>query len=457
VPNFLKRTRIAAPAEAVFAWHARPGAFERLAPPWEHVELLEQTGGIKDGARVVLRVGSPPVTMRWVAEHRDYIEGRQFRDAQVSGPFARWVHTHTVEPDGPEACWLQDSIDYALPGGFVGRAFGGSLTESKLERMFAYRHRTTIADVLSHQRFASAKRLRVVISGATGLVGSALAAFLTTGGHTVQRLTRRPQKTGDIGWDPSAGRLPNEELEGCDAIVHLAGENIAAGRWTSARKQLILESRVAGTRLLADTIARLSRPPQVFVSTSAIGFYGDRGDETLDESSTTGSNFLADVCRQWESATTAVRDLGNVRVAIVRLGVVLSPAGGALKQMLLPFRMGAGGVVGSGLQWMSWIALDDVIETIHSLLMRRELDGTFNAVAPENLTNAEFTHSLGRVLHRPTVFPMPAAAARLAFGEMADELLLASARVAPRRLIDAGFSWRMPQLDGALRHLLGGE
>ena len=456
MPTFMKRSRIPASSAATFAWHARPGAFERLAPPWERIEILEQTGGIQNGGRVVLRVGTPPLAVRWVAEHRDYIEGRQFRDVQTAGPFARWEHTHTFEPDGPDACWLTDAIDYALPGGSFGQAVGGGHVQSKLDRTFAYRHRITAADLASHQRYADRPRLRVVVSGATGLVGSALTAFLSTGGHTVLRLTRRPQRPSDIGWNPATNSLNPADLEGCDAIVHLAGESIAAGRWTPERKQRILDSRVEGTRLLAETIGRLAQPPRVFIAASAIGFYGDRGDETLDERSASGSNFLADVCRQWEAAAEPARQVSNLRLALLRFGVVLSPAGGALRQMLLPFKLGAGGVVGSGQQWMSWIAIDDVLETIHAILMRPEFAGTFNAVAPEPITNAKFTRALGRTLHRPTILPMPAPAARLAFGQMADELLLASTRVLPRQLSASGFAWRWPELGPALDHLLGG-
>ncbi len=296
--------------------------------------------------------------------------------------------------------------------------------------------------------------MRIAVTGASGMVGSALTPFLTTGGHEVLRLVRREPGAGEIGWNPAEGRLEAADLEGLDAVVHLAGENIASGRWTSRQKQKIRESRVQGTRLLAETLARLERPPKVLVSASAIGFYGDRGDEVLDEQSSPGDNFLASVAKEWEDATSPASEAG-IRVVCTRFGVILSPKGGALAKMLTPFRLGAGGNVGSGKQYWSWIALDDVVGAVHHALMTEELRGPVNVVAPEPLTNAEFTKVLGKVLHRPTILPVPAPAARLALGQMADELLLASARVEPARLRESGYEYRYPELEQALRHLLG--
>jgi hypothetical protein len=243
-------------------------------------------------------------------------------------------------------------------------------------------------------------------------------------------------------------------LEGVDAVVHLAGENIAAGRWTAARKEEIRRSRVEGTRRLSESLARLSRRPKVLVSASAIGFYGNRGDEILKEDSAPGSDFLAQVCRDWEAATDPASRAG-IRVVHLRSGVILSPAGGALKKMLLPFKMGAGGRIGSGAQFMSWIAIDDTIGAIHHAIVTEPLQGPMNGVAPTPVRNAEFTRTLGRVLSRPAIAPMPAFAARLAFGEMANALLLASQRVMPTRLQASGYKFRYPELEGALRHLLG--
>jgi uncharacterized protein (TIGR01777 family) len=452
---FVRRTRVGASAEEVFRWHARPGALERLTPPFSPVEVVQREGGIAAGARVVLKIPLGPTHVRWVAEHRDYIEGRQFRDVQIEGPFARWEHTHRFEPDGRQASFLEDRIDYALPLGAAGALVGGPFVRAMLDRMFAYRHRTTVEDIAAHSAYSGVP-LQVVVSGSTGLVGSALIPFLTTGGHRVTRLVRRTpvHSEDEVRWDPAGGSIDAARLEGVDAVVHLAGENIAAGRWTEATKARIKESRTRGTRLLCESVARLHHPPKVLACASAIGYYGDRGAGVVDENSSPGAGFLAEVCRDWEAATAAARAAG-IRVVLVRLGVVLSAAGGALAKLLRPFQLGAGGRLGSGAQYMSWVSIDDVIGAILHALRTETLQGAMNAVAPHPVTNLEFTKTLGRVLQRPALFPVPAAAARLAFGEMADEMLLASTRVAPTRLAATHYTFRHPDLEAALRHTLG--
>ena len=295
--------------------------------------------------------------------------------------------------------------------------------------------------------------MQIAITGSTGLVGAALVPFLTTGGHRVIRLVRKPPSGDDVQWDPTEGVRDLSRLEGVDAVIHLAGENIAAGRWTPQRKDEIRRSRVEGTRRLSESLAKLSRRPKALVSASAIGFYGDRGDEILTEDSAPGKDFLAQVCQEWEAATEPAARAG-IRVVRLRFGMILSPVGGALRKMLLPFRLGAGGRMGSGAQYVSWIAIDDAIGAIHHAVGTESLHGPVNAVSPAPVTNAEFTRVLARVLSRPAIFPMPAFAARLAFGEMADALLLASARVMPTRLQASGYRFRYPELEGALRHLL---
>ena len=301
--------------------------------------------------------------------------------------------------------------------------------------------------------------MNVLVSGASGLVGSALVSFLTTAGHRVTRLVRKvPAEVGEgeVAWSPAEGRIDRAGLEGFDAVVHLAGENIASGRWTPQRKGRIRDSRVKGTRVLCDALAICARPPNVFVGASAIGYYGNRGEETLTEESGAGEGFLAEVCRDWEAAATALTDTG-IRTVLLRIGVVLSPAGGALQKMLFPFKLGLGGVIGEGRQYMSCIALDDVVGVIQHALSHDEVSGPINVVGPEAVTNREYTRTLGTVLGRPTIFPVPVFAARLAFGEMADALLLASTRVEPRVLMRTGYEFRYPSLERALRHVLGKE
>lgn len=441
----------------MFAWHERPGAFERLQPPGARVRVLERQGTIHDGDRLVMEVPMGPIARRWVAVHEGFIPGRQFQDRQVEGPFAEWLHTHRMFPDGDGASILEDDIEYALPGGGLVNSLGGGAVERMLQSMFTWRHQRTHDDLTRHQRVADRGSLRIAITGASGMVGTALVPFLTTGGHRVESLVRRPPVPGrgEIYWNPDAGQLDPAALDGVDAVIHLAGENVGGGRWTADRKAHIRDSRAQGTALLARTLARLERKPRVLVSASAIGVYGDRGTEELDESSVPGSGFLADVCHVWEAATAPATAAG-IRVVHARLGIVLASQGGALARMLPPFRAGAGGVVGSGTQVMSWVTLDDVVGALHHLLFADDLAGPVNVVAPEPVTNAEFTRELGRVLRRPTVLPLPAAAIRLAFGEMGESLLLGSACVRPRRLLASGFPFLQPALPAALRSVIAG-
>ena len=453
--TFIKRSRIPVPAEFLFDWHARPGAFQRLIPPWESVSMSEMSHGITNGSRGEIRIESGPIRLKWIAEIQNVEPGRQFQDVQISGPFASWTHTHKMIPEGEHACILEDSIEFKLPLGAVGRWGGRGLVRRKLERLFNYRHRITRDDVTAiyqQGQFRESGPMKILVSGLSGLVGGELGAFLTTAGHEVVGLSRSPGST-DIGWKPLEGEIDRDGISGVDAVVHLAGENIAK-RWNDKQKRLIRDSRVLGTRLLSETLADMETPPKVLVCASAIGYYGDRGEEVLTEASEPGEGFLAETCQEWEDACQPAREKG-IRVVNLRIGVILSPKGGALAKMLLPFKMGLGGKIGSGNQYWSWIALDDVVGTIHHAIATLELSGPVNGTAPNPSTNLEFTKTLGKVLSRPTVFPMPKFAARLALGEMADDLLIASTRVQPERLKQTNYPFRFPELEPALRHLLG--
>jgi len=296
--------------------------------------------------------------------------------------------------------------------------------------------------------------VKILVSGASGLVGASLIPSLLSEGHQVLRLGRgAPRGPADVRWDPDHGVLDARAIEGVDAVVHLAGENIASGRWTPARKARILDSRKNGTALLASALSKASHPPKVFLSASAIGYYGNRGAEVLTEESVAGSGFLPEVCRQWEDAAAPVQAAG-VRTVFLRIGIVLSTQGGALAKMLLPFRLGVGGRIGSGVQYMSWITLPDLRDAIRHCLFSSNVAGSVNAVSPHPVTNSEFTAALGSVLARPTIFPLPAFAARIVLGEMADELLLASTRVRPAKLERSGFVFRQPEIREALSHIL---
>ncbi len=309
-----------------------------------------------------------------------------------------------------------------------------------------------MSDVLCLQRYPSVKAQRILISGTSGLIGSALVSFLQAAGHTVVRLVRsEPTRASDIRWDPATGFIEEEKLELFDAVINLAGDNIAAGRWTRAKKERLRASRLQSTELLVKSLAKQSYPPKLFLCASAIGFYGDRGEELLDEDSSKGTGFLADLCADWEAAA---RQLPTGRVAMARFGIVLSGQGGALKQMLRPFKLGIGGILGSGKQYYSWISIDDAVYQLYAILMDDRLQGPINLVSPNPVTNYTFTKTLGKVLSRPTILPMPKALVGLLFGEMGDALLLCSSRVIPKRLSALGIPFAYPDLEQCLRHLL---
>lgn len=298
--------------------------------------------------------------------------------------------------------------------------------------------------------------MKIFISGATGLIGSTLLTDLGAARHQVHRLVRKREQAvgGDVYWNPATGELDAAALADADAIFNLAGESIAAGRWTAKKKQAIQNSRINGTRTIAEAVSKPNGHPKILINASAVGYYGDRGDELLDEASSRGSgDFLSGVCREWETATEPARQAG-ARVVLARFGVVLSGQGGALQKMLLPFRLGLGGKIGSGRQFMSWIGLDDAVDTLIECLANDKLCGPVNVVSPNPVTNHQFTKALGRVLRRPTIFPLPAPIARVALGQMADELLLASQRVEPRKLLDTGYLFRYPEIEAALRRAL---
>lgn len=436
----------------MFAWHAAPGAFERLVPPWERARVLSRSGpGVSEGTTLTIGVPVGPFTLRWVARHGLVVPGREFSDEQVSGPFSRWRHVHRFLPDPSGGTLVEDAIEYALPFGPLGRP-ADRFVRARLRRMFDYRHEITRADLERH-RITEGRRLRVAVSGASGLVGSALAAFLTAGGHEVVPIVRSRPRAGEIGWNPEAGTIDAAALEGLDGVVHLAGENIAAGRWSAERRRRIRDSRVEGTALLARAIAAADAPPKVFVSASAVGYYGSR-DDAIDEGARRGSGFLASVCADWEAAAAPVVARG-IRTVFLRFGVVLSPRGGALAKMLPAFLFGAGGPIGSGRQGLSWVSLDDAVGAIHFALGSDRVSGPVNVTAPHPVPQGEFAAMLGRVLRRPAVAPLPAFVVRALFGAMGEETLLASQFAMPRALEAAGFRFRKPDLESALRLELG--
>ncbi len=438
--------------ESVFGFFADARNLEAITPPTLRFRVLTPDPiRMQSGRLIDYRLQLRGVPMRWQSEISAWEPPFRFVDEQRRGPYKRWVHEHIFERC-EEGTRVIDRVRYDLPGGeTLHRLFVGP----ELKRIFEYR-----AQRLAHlfaPRGEGRQPLRIAVSGASGLVGSELTARLAAQGHQVHRLVRNTPDGGStaIAWDPETGHIEKEKLEDLDAVIHLAGENIAEGRWTASKKRRIRDSRVLGTHLLAQTLASLDRPPRAFLSASAIGYYGDRGEEPLSEASAAGEGFLPDVCRDWEKAAAPAREAG-LRVAHLRFGVILSLVGGALAKMRLPFKLGMGGRLGSGNQWMSWISLDDAVSAIEHALVREDIQGAVNVTAPRPVTNREFTGELGRALHRPTIAPVPAPAVRLLLGQMADDLLLASTMVIPEALHRTGFEWRHATIGAAFGEIING-
>jgi uncharacterized protein len=438
-----------APIYEVFDWHTRPGAFTRLAPPWQPVRVVAEADSLQSG-RAELGL---PGGLRWVADHQpdSYDPPRRFVDSIGTEGLAslpvrlavRWRHTHEFEELDGERTRVTDRVATPVPA----RA---------LRAMFRYRHRQ-LADDIGVHRHAAAQGLApatVAVTGSSGLVGSQLTAFLSTGGHRVIRLVRHAAtKSDERQWnpdDPDPGLLA-----GVDAVIYLAGASIA-GRFTEEHRAAIRDSRIGPTRRLAELIAKSADGPKVLISASAVGYYGyDRGDQTLTEDSERGDGFLADVVAEWENATAPAEQAG-VRVVRVRTGIVQSPGGGTLRLLRPLFAAGLGGRVGNGQQWLSWIGIDDLVDVYHRGLWDADLSGPVNAVAAEPVRNVDYTRTLAHVLRRPALLPVPPLGPRLLLGEQgARELACASQRVLPARLQQADHRFRRPDLEQTLRHLLG--
>ena len=441
-------------ASELYEWHRRPGALERLIPPWENTTVIERRGGIDPGGRVVLRLHAGPVPLHWHARHIVNQPGVMFRDVLERGPFAKWNHTHRFL-DTPQGAQLEDHIEYALPGQAMLPAWVKAKVHHALDRVFRYRHATLRDDLQLHQR-ASSQPLRILISGASGVLGSALKPLLTTGGHEVWTLVRRQPNRNrqEIYWNPECSTLNLSGLPPFDGVIHLAGDNIGEGRWTDGKKRRVVDSRVQGTSLLARTLAALPVRPKVLLSASAVGFYGNCLDCCMREEDSAGTDFISDVCSLWEHSARPAEQAG-IRTVFMRIGVVLSPQGGALSRLLATSALGFSSRFGSGDQFISWIGINDMAGAILHALTCESLEGPVNIAAPEPVTNARLMHTLAEVMRRPLLPPVPATLLKTLYGQMASEVLLGGCRVTTDKLQNSGYRFRHADLKTALQHLLG--
>ncbi len=453
MPSFIKSSTFPVDVQTCFNWHERSGALERCIPPWELVTVVKRTGSIKPGGKVELTIRPNGIPLKWVSHHTEYEKNVYFRDLQFKGPFKSFIHTHKFYQEKQDGySTLVDDISYDLPCGKIGSLFKGQI-HKQLEQSFRYRHHMLLNDLTQHGS-VSGKSLTILMSGASGLVGKNLVPFFTTGGHKVIRLVRR-KATGanELYWNPDRGELDLADLDHVDAVINLSGENIGEGRWTARKKEKIISSRIKTTRLLVEKMREMAHPPKVFLSSSAIGYYGERGINEMTENSARGDDFISEVCDTWEKE--ALKASHFMRVVCLRIGVVLTPKGGALGKLLTPAKFGLGGPLGHGEQIMSWISMSDLIYSFHHCLFHDELEGAINLTAPHPVSNRNLAKTLGKKLKRPAILPVPAPIIKLAFGQMGREIPLASTLALPEKLLETGFTFTHPTLNTALNYLIG--
>ena len=462
ISKYKSELEVPVPVDQLFSWHENPGAFERLTPPFEPVKVKKKKGGI-DGGEVHLQMKIGPIPLPWVARHHDYIKNQQFLDEQVSGPFALWNHAHLFEKIDAKSSKLIDEIDYKLPFGTIGKTFGGAFAEQKIKQMFAYRRNITENDLVSQSKY-SGSPLNIAVTGGSGLIGSQLKPFLTTAGHHVENIVRgRPQK-GELSWNLDDKTISN--LSGKDVVVHLAGEPISKPLggmiplpWTKWKRNEILKSRVEGTKLISEHVASLNNPPKVMICASAVGYYGDRGEDLLSESDKSGDDFFSHVVSEWEKAAQPAVDAG-IRVVFLRIAPVMSPLGGALQVLGNAARLGSSPPVAGGKQWWSWISLDDVVDVIYHSIINEKISGPVNVASPNPVRQKEWAATLAKVIWGrfgpiTGLIPVPGFALKTVLGEFGDVLALSSIRIDSSKLLDSGYKFRFDNLEDCFRHLLG--
>jgi uncharacterized protein (TIGR01777 family) len=468
MPDFTASKAFDYPCHDLFRYHDSPGAIDRLIPPWENVQVARRSDSLEIGSEVELTQRVFGIRQTWLARHTALERDRSFEDTQVSGPFARWVHRHEFEHIDENRSILHDRIEYALPLAPCSNV-ADPWIRAKLRAMFAFRHRITGDDLRAIKSLATRSEElghvpRIAVTGATGLVGRRVVELASVCGWQIVRIARSesrreqrpfPRSVETVVWDGNPDSTP-ASLCGLDAVIHLAGYGIAEKKWTEEVKRKIWASRVDGTQRLVEGLRRLPTPPMRLVSASGIGIFGDRGETICTEEMQAGRGFLSDLATAWESATRGFSTSAQC-VVQARLGIVLHPRHGALAPMLTPAKLGMGGPIGGGRQYWPWVHIDDAANILLHLSIAKGVAGPYHVVAPQSVQQREFAATLGRVLRRPSFFPTPAWLMRFALGAMAGPLLLASARAATPKLLASGYRFRFPDLQDALRNLLGAD
>ncbi len=427
----------------MFTWYLQKGALERMLPPWENVKIIKREGDVpKNGSRVFLEQHIGPFRKKWIIEHRDFIEGQEFSDFQIKGPFTTFVHRHYIEKVDANSCRLEDEVIFSLP--FPGAS---KYVIRELHAYFRFRHERLQKDLEVYGTYPQ-KPVKILLSGSSGMIGRELLTFLRLGGHEVTCLVRSPKKEcpGVIYWNPDSDQVDLSKWEGFDVVIHLAGENIASGYWTEAKKKKIVLSRTRDTWLLSKILSRLSSPPKMFICASAIGFYGNRPGEVLEEDSSQGIGFLSEVAAKWEEVAATLKEVG-VRVVHTRFGLVLHPSKGIFSRLQMAAKVCLGAVLGTGAQKVSWISIDDLIYGIYHIIYKEEVSGPVNFTSPYSVTQREFIEKIANKNHRKVFLTISKRLLKLFLGQMADELLLTDQKVYPKKLIQSGYEFFHPKLD----------
>lgn len=443
-------------AKELYDWHSRNGALHRLLPPWEKTSVISSDGGIQPGSEVKLQMHSGPFPFTFHARHMENIAGRMFRDEQERGPFAFWSHAHYFA-DTESGSTLHDKISYSLPLHHLLPQSLQNYIHNQLRRIFQYRENLLLEDIKLHMSCSSSP-MRILVSGASGVLGKELLPLLSTGGHQIWTLVRRKPhpENNEIFWDPENNILNPSSLPEVDGVIHLAGEYIGLSRWSESKKLRVIDSRVNGTTLLAETLRSMVNKPKAFLCASAVGYYGNQNKRGVLETEPPGDDFISHVCHQWEEAAMPAKNAG-IRTVLLRLGVGLTPRGGALQKILASSPLGFIRRFGTGEQVISWISSDDMISAMLHCLACTSLEGPVNIAAPEPTTNTRFMQILSRVAKRPLLFPISSQLLQILYGQMASEILLSGCHVSTKKLQNSGFTFRHPSLETALERLLGKE